>query len=103
MVLPLVPVTPMSVIRLDGFPYTQQAISPSLPRGSASTKTGTPVAAARALPVRVGQDRDGARGHRVGAERGAVHPAAGQGDVQVAGRHRARVEGDAADEAEIVR
>ena len=50
MVLPLVPVTPMSVIRLDGFPYTQQAISPSLPRGSASTKTGTPVAAARAFP-----------------------------------------------------
>src|ERR1700722_10364051 len=40
----------MTVIRPDGFPYTQQAISPSLPRGSASTKTGTPVAAARAFP-----------------------------------------------------
>ena len=50
MVLPLVPVTPMSSSRLDGFPYTQQETSPSLPRGSASTKTGTPVAAARARP-----------------------------------------------------
>ena len=50
MVLPLVPVTPMSRSRLDGFPYTQQEISPSFPRGSASTKTGTPVAAARARP-----------------------------------------------------
>ena len=50
MVLPLVPVTPMSRSRLEGFPYTQQEISPSFPRGSASTKTGTPVAAARARP-----------------------------------------------------
>src|SRR5271154_1478230 len=40
----------MSSSRLDGFPYTQQETSPSLPRGSASTKTGTPVAAARARP-----------------------------------------------------
>ena len=50
MVLPLVPVTPMSRSRLDGSPYTQQAISPSLPRGSASTNTGTPLATARARP-----------------------------------------------------
>ena len=50
MVLPLVPVTPMSRSRLDGLPYTQQATSPSRARGSASTKTGTPVAAARARP-----------------------------------------------------
>ena len=50
MVLPLVPVTPMSRSRLDGFPYTQHETSPSLPRGSASTKTGTPVCAARARP-----------------------------------------------------
>ena len=50
MVLPLVPVTPMSRSRLDGSPYTQQAISPSRARGSASTNTGTPLAAARARP-----------------------------------------------------
>ena len=50
MVLPLVPVTPMSRSRLDGSPYTQQAISPSRARGSASRNTGTPLAVARSRP-----------------------------------------------------
>src|SRR5258705_575665 len=36
--------------RLDGSPYTQQAIALSLPGGSASTNTGTPLATARARP-----------------------------------------------------
>ena len=103
MVLPLVPVTPMSRSRLDGFPYTQQDTSPSLPRGSASTKTGTPVCRGAGPPVRVGQHRDGPRGDRVGAERGAVDLGPGQRDVQVAGRHRARVERDSGDAPQVVR
>ena len=49
-VLPLVPVTPISPSLLDGSPYTQQAISPSRARGSATTKTGTPLAVALARP-----------------------------------------------------
>jgi hypothetical protein len=41
----------MSRSRLDGSPYTQEAISPSRARGSASTNTGTPLAAARLRPA----------------------------------------------------
>ena len=53
--------------------------------------------------VRVGQHRDGPRGYGVGAERGAVDLGPGQRDIQVAGRHRARVERDPAHEPQIVR
>ena len=48
--LPLVPVTPMSISRRDGSPYTQEATSPSRARGSATTNTGSPQCAARLLP-----------------------------------------------------
>ena len=48
--LPLVPVTPISISRLDGSPYTQEATSPSRARGSATTNTGSPQCAARLLP-----------------------------------------------------
>ncbi len=48
--LPLVPVTPMSISRLDGSPYTQEATSPSRARGSATTNTGSPQSAARLFP-----------------------------------------------------
>ena len=53
--------------------------------------------------VRVGQHRDGARRDRVGAERGAVDLGPGQRDVQVAGRHHARVERDPGDAPQVVR
>src|ERR1039457_807947 len=50
LVLPLVPLTPIIISRPDGFPYTQEATSPSRDRGSATTKTGTPECRARLLP-----------------------------------------------------
>ncbi len=53
--------------------------------------------------VRVGQHRDRARGHRIIAERGPVHPRTRQGRVQVAGAHRAGVEGDSGDGTQLVR
>ena len=103
MVLPLVPVTPMSRSRRDGFPYTQQATSPSLARGSATTKTGTPLAAARARPS--------------GSVRTATAPAAtasaqnaapctrapGSATYRSPGRYHAGVEGDPGDEPKVVR
>jgi hypothetical protein len=65
-----VPVTPIIISRPDGFPYTQEATSPSRDRGSATTKTG--------------ED-----GHRPGldsllAEPRTVVLAAGQRGIQIA-------------------
>src|SRR4029077_11496081 len=104
-----------------GSPYTQQAISPSLPRGSASTNTATPLPTAPARPsgwvtprtrppaprarpaVRIGQHRDRAGRHRVRAELRAVHARSGQGDVQVTGFHRPGVEGKPGQQTQLVR
>jgi hypothetical protein len=50
-VLPLVPVTPVRASRPDGWPYTQEATSPSRARGSVTTNSGSPQPAARSRPA----------------------------------------------------
>ena len=103
MVLPLVPVTPMSRSRLDGSPYTQQAISPSLPRGSASTKTGTPLATARARPSGSVSTATAPDATASAQNAAPCTRAPGQGDVQVTGFHRPGVEGEPGQETQLVR
>jgi hypothetical protein len=49
-VLPLVPVTPMSSSDSAGSPYTWAAARPSTPRTLSATSTGRPVAAAASRP-----------------------------------------------------
>ena len=86
MVLPLVPVTPISRSRRDGSPYTQQAISPSRAARVGQHEDRHPAGRGPGPAVRVGQHRDRAGGDRIGAERRPVHARPGQGHVQVAGR-----------------
>ena len=84
-VLPLVPVTPMSSRRPDGCRYTQSATSPSRARGSATTNTGSPHPRAAARPPGSVRTATAPACGRVRAELGAVVVTAGQRHVQVAG------------------
>ena len=79
LVLPLVPVVPNRIGRWSSrpVPYTQADRSPSMPRGSSTMITGSPVAAATSAPCGIGHDRDGALlGGRRGEFRAvAIHAA----------------------------
>ena len=103
MVLPLVPVTPMSRSRARRVPVHPAGDLAQLAARIGEHEDRYPGLRGAGPAVRVGQHRDGSRGDRVGAERGAVDLGPGQRDVQVAGRHHARVERDSGDAPQVVR
>ena len=96
-VLPLVPVTPIDrAARRPGRRTPRPRACPSTARAGRARPgpAGRPPRTAARPPGRSGRRPRRARG-RVGGELRAVGRAAGQRGVEVAGPHRARVEGDA--------
>ena len=92
-VLPSVPVTPMTPSSRDGSPHHQPAASASAPRADATTSCGTPSPGDRSL-----DDHGGGAGvGRVGDVLEPVDVEAGDGDEQRPVDHGARVLGHAAD------